>query len=207
MADAPAYTTVPGKIPALLTKIRETGVPPKAVSQWLPSLGFTSSNDRTLLNVLRQIGFTDASGVPQPAWKQYRGADHKAVLGRALKWGYQSLFETYPDANKRTATELSHFFSTQTDVGKQAIDKMVATFRTLAEQAEFSDSDVVAPEATTPLVTPAAPGPGTLVSRSSAGGLNLNINVELTLPETTDERVFEAFFKAMRKHLLADEDS
>jgi hypothetical protein len=33
--------------------------------------------------------------------------------------------------------------------------------------------------------------------------VTLNINVQLTLPDTDDEKVYENFFKAMKKHLLS----
>ena len=33
--------------------------------------------------------------------------------------------------------------------------------------------------------------------------VTLNINVQLTLPDTNDEKVYENFFKAMKKHLLS----
>src|ERR1700730_7636147 len=101
-------------------------------------LRFTSSNDPTLLPVLQQIGFIDCSNAPTPVWKQYRGADSKAVLGRAIRQGYDWLFNTYPDAHQRPATDLGHVFSTRTDAGKQTNDKMVATFKNLASLAEFT---------------------------------------------------------------------
>ena len=50
-----AYTTVPGKIKHLLAKIREVGVPTKASTRWLKSIGFTSSNDSGLLSVLNSL--------------------------------------------------------------------------------------------------------------------------------------------------------
>jgi hypothetical protein len=65
MADF-TYTTVPGKIKQLLTKIREVGVPQKVTVQWLKTVGFKSSNDTSLIGVLKFIGFIDASGVPTP---------------------------------------------------------------------------------------------------------------------------------------------
>lgn len=102
MADAPVYTTVPGKISGLFVKIRESGVPAKATTGWLKTLGMKSSNDPSLLPVLKQIGFVDGSGVPSPAWKQYRGSDHKEVLGRAIQVGYADLYQTYPDAHLRS---------------------------------------------------------------------------------------------------------
>lgn len=211
MADAPAYTTVPGKLPGLLQKIRETGVPEKANLAWLARVGFKSSNDRSMLGVLRQIGFIDGSGAPAPAWKQYRGADHKAVLGRAIQAGYKDLYDTYADAHSRSNTDLGHFFSAQTTAGKQSIDKMVSTFKTLAEQAEFGSSNAGTPDVTSAAARAAATvfegtsmSPGA-ESKNAATGLNVNVNVELTLPETTDEKVYEAFFRAMRKHLLSDD--
>lgn len=209
MADTPVYTTVPGKISDLFAKIRETGVPNKATNDWLKTLGLRSSNDRSLLSVLKQIDFVDSNQVPTPAWKQYRGADHKAVLGRAITVGYADLFQTYPDAHNRSNTDISHVFSTKSDAGKQAIDKMVSTFKNLAALAEFSNmpaaaaghpltddnSPVGAGEASTPITAPIAP---------TASRLAVNVNIALTLPETSNDAVFAAFFKAMREHLFSD---
>ena len=209
MADAPVYTTVPGKIPDLLAKIRETGVPAKVNRDWLKTLGLKSSNDPSLLPILKQIGFVDSNLVPAPAWKHYRGSNHKAVLGRAIQVGYADLFQTYPDAHARSNTDISHVFSTKSDAGKQAIDKMVSTFKNLAALAEFSDVPAaeteVAPTDTVPPV--GANGVSTPVialQTPSASGFAVNINIALTLPETNDEKVFAAFFKAMREHLLTD---
>lgn len=210
MADAPAYTTVPGKLPDLLKKIREAGVPTKANISWLESVGFKSSNDRSMLGVLRQIGFVDSSGTPTPAWKEYRGADHKLVLGRAIEVGYQDLYATYPDAHDRPNTDLGHVFSTRTTAGKQTIDKMVATFKSLVGQAEFGTASAVsAPSAAgqeSEGVALETTGNTTLVSRATTTptGMTVNINIQLTLPESKDGTTYEAFFRAMREHLLSD---
>ncbi|MDP8927535.1 MAG: DUF5343 domain-containing protein [Actinomycetota bacterium] len=229
MADAPSYSTVPGRIPELLKRIRETGVPQKVTYEWLKSVGFTSSNDRSLVAVLRQIGFIDGSGAPTPAWREYRGAEHRQVLGRAVALGYETLYATYPDAHNRSNADLGNFFSTKTSAGKQAVDKMVTTFKNLAKEADFSAGVPSARPASAdssagngalgspngspfpPAVTGTA-GAGAaagtsaeLLTRTHTGaGVTINVNVQLTLPETTDEKVFDAFFRAMRKHLIDD---
>ena len=59
-----AYTTVTGKIKQLLEKIRAVGVPQKVTVSWLKTIGFTSSNDKTLIGVIKFVGLTDQSGVP-----------------------------------------------------------------------------------------------------------------------------------------------
>jgi hypothetical protein len=87
-----AYTVVPGKLRQLLTKMRTVGVPRKVNADWLKNLGFTSSNDKSLIAILKFIGMIDPSGVPTPTWSGYRGADNKKVLGRAVRQGYADLF-------------------------------------------------------------------------------------------------------------------
>ena len=133
MADF-AYTTVPGKIKALLAKIREVGVPQKVTIQWLKTVGFKSSNDASLIGVLKFVGLTDSSGIPTSRWTQYRGSNHRQVLGEAIRQGYADLFAVYPDANQRSQGDLDHVFSTSTSGGKQVIAKTVSTFKALAEQ-------------------------------------------------------------------------
>lgn len=209
MADAPLYTTVPGKISTLLQKIQHVGVPPRVTNDWLRSVGFTSSNDRSLRSVLRQIEFIDSSDEPTPAWRQYRGAESKKVLGRAIREGYSDLYSLYPDAHERSAQELADWFSTKSDAGQQAISKAVATFKNLAAEAEFgSEPSAVAegesPPASVAKAAPAAPMEAVHRQVRAGSGATININVQLTLPETTDEAVYEAFFRAMREHLLED---
>lgn len=84
MAEIP-YTTVPGKIGNLLKRMRDTRVPGKANATWLASIGMKSSNDRSMLTVLKALGFIDNLGIPTEKWKHYRGADYKVLLAAALK--------------------------------------------------------------------------------------------------------------------------
>jgi hypothetical protein len=203
MADFP-YTTVPGKIKPLLAKVREVGVPPKVTLQWLKLVGFRSSNDASLIGVLKFIGFIDASGVPTANWTQYRGAKHNSVLGEAIRTGYADLFAVYPDANERTQSELDHVFSTSSSGGKQVITKTVSTFKALAEQAEFSpvgertDLHLVS---SGPLHTPPAPRMAAVLARGNGGGPALHIDVQIHIsPEASAEQI-DQIFASMAKHL------
>lgn len=204
MADFP-YTTVPGKIRNLLGKIREVGVPQKVTAQWLKSIGFTSSNDATLVGILKYVRFTDSSGVPTPKWTQYRGANHKKVLGDAVREGYAELFAVYPDANQRSQQDLEHVFSTSSSGGKQVIAKTVATFKAVADQAEFSavseqtdlhmSSGPLHTPAATPAAAPAAiPGP-----RTAGPALHIDIQIHIS-PEASADQI-DQIFASMAKHL------
>lgn len=135
------YTTVPGKIGALLAKIKQVGVPPKVTGAWLKTIGFTSSNDASLISVLRLAGLIDTSGAPTTRWSQYRGANGKAALGEGIQQGYAELYAVYPDAHARSNTDLEHVFSSSSKAGKQAIQKAVYTFKNLVAEAEFTKFD------------------------------------------------------------------
>ena len=133
-----AYTTVTGKIKPLLEKIRTVGVPAKVLAAWLKTVGFTSSNDKTMIGVLKFIEFIDGSNIPNfSRWNAYRGSGHRVVLGEAIRKGYADLFAVYPDANVRSNEELSHVFVTSSSGGKLVIAKTVATFKALVGEADF----------------------------------------------------------------------
>jgi hypothetical protein len=185
-----------------MSKLREVGVPPKATVQWLESIGFKSKNDRGMINVLKQIDFASSGGVPTGRWKQYRGADHKGVLGEALRVGYADLFETYPDAESRSSQDLEHFFSTRSTAGKQVISKTASTFQSLVGLAEFTSSAKVDED------------PGHLDGRdkrkmrtarkrrSGEGEFAPNVHIDIQIhisPETTSDQIDE-IFAAMAKH-------
>jgi len=201
MADY-AYTTVPGKIKTLLAKIREVGVPKKVTVQWLKTVGFKSSNDASLIGILKFIGLTDSSGVPTPKWTQYRGANHKQVLGQAIREGYADLFAVYPDANQRSQADLDHVFSTSSSGGKQVIGKTVSTFKALAEQAEFApvNEQTDLRMAAGPLHTPAGQAPP-VAARPPAQGPTLHIDIQVHIsPEASPDQI-EQVFASMAKHL------
>ena len=198
------YTTVAGKIPQLLTKIREAGRPTKVTTQWLKTMGFTSSNDSSLLGVLKFIGFTDASGIPTDRWTQYRGANHARVLGDAIRHGYADLFAVYPDANQRTDGDLEHVFSTSSSGGRQVIAKTVSTFKNLAGKAEFSpvseQTDLHVESG--PLHTPpaAAPhAPGGRPQPQASPSLHIDIQVHISSEASADQ--IDQVFASMAKHL------
>ncbi len=204
MADF-TYTTVPGKLKSLLAKLREVGVPPKATVQWLKSIGFRSSNDPSMLPVLRQIGFIDASSVPQDHWRHYRGAQHKQVLANALRVGYADLFAVYPDANTRSSSDMEHVVTTSSSAGKQAISKTVSTFQNLCAEGDFAASGGAPPppprppagsSGGAPPATPPAQGGGDPVP-----SLHIDIQVHIS-PDATPEQI-DKIFESMAKHLYA----
>ena len=208
-----AYTTVPGKVRPLLDKVRQVGIPSKATVQWMKTIGFTSSNDATLLGVLKLIGLIDASSIPTGIWSAYRGANHKKVLGDAIRSGYAELFAVYSDAWQRSSTDLEHVFSTSSSAGQQVIRKTVATFKAVCECAEFGAVD----EQPTPVVhtapihapvSQAAAFP-TQVAGVPSNGATPSVHIDIQIhisPEASTDQI-DQIFKSMAKHLYGAQNA
>lgn len=197
-----AYTLVPGKIKELLAKIRQIGVPSKATVAWLKTIGFRSSNDSSMLGVLKFIELIDGSGTPTQRWTQYRGSSYKSILGDAIKAGYKDLYAIYSDAHNQGKDELSHVFSTSSSAGQQVISKTVATFKALCDEAKFEGNSAgVKTMESGPLHTPVATpqSPPTPIRQSGQPSVHIDIQVHIS-PESTSEQI-DTIFKSMAKHL------
>lgn len=206
MADYPS-TLVNAKFKAFFTKIPNVGVPqPKADQKWLQSHGYTSINDRGLLTVLRFLDFVDSKFVPTDKWPAFRGRDGAEVLGHAIVEAYKDLYEHIPEAHKASKDDLQHFFRSKTTSGAITVQRQVLNFMSLVALAKFN------PEANGQLPTSAAlPEPESQLSQvpqacvgqiAGSNGLTINLNVQLTLPETADAKMIDQIFAAMGKHLL-----
>ena len=193
------YTTVPGKIKPLLGKIKTVGVPPKVTSAWLKSIGFTSSNDPSLIGVLKVAGLIDGAQVPTDLWKKYRGADGRAALAEGIRSGYGELYSVYPDAHAQGNTDLEHVFAQSSKAGKQAISKAVATFKGLVGEAEFPANGVeVQHFETSPLHAPAEAAPP---KKPKGGNPSLHIDVQVHISSDASAEQIDQIFASMAKHL------
>lgn len=200
------YTTVLGKLPVLMEKIRTVGVPPKATTRWLESIGFKSNNDRTMIKVLVFIGFLDETSVPTDIWQQYREAKHQKILASAIKEGYSELFDVYPAAWECSTSELESFFTTRTTAGKQVITKTVSTFTTLCSMADFSENndEVISIEKTQKKSAPKGEKQQIYQPKKNVGQKikpSLNINIQIHISPSSSPEQIDQIFASMSKHL------
>lgn len=123
------------------------------------------------------------------------------MLAQAIKEYYADLYRMYPDAHIKDNEALRNFFSSQTDVAAATQGFMVSSFKILASLASFDpeDSEASAIAIEADLGKP----PDRMIAKQRAGvGFDVNLNIQLTLPEGATPETFEAFFQAMRKHLI-----
>lgn len=202
MATDIPYAPVAGNIPAIFEKIKSAGAPPRFTNEFLrTSLGFTSSNDRAVIKILKALAFLDSTGTPTPRYHEFRDSTKSGrSVAAGLREGWADIFLSDEQANTKNNAELTSIFQSVTGRSESVAAKMAATFRQLVALADFGavSSSAVAS-------SPDGGEVGVSPKREEAKGgraLTLHQDVHVHLPPTTDVAVYAAIFRAMKDELL-----
>src|SRR5687767_5249460 len=101
--------------PRILDAIQRAGVPETFNRDFLADLGFTGSQDRPMVKVLKYIGFLDAAGRPQHPYREFMdGTRARKVLARQLRRAFDDLFLSDRQANGKSVEALKGWFKSKT---------------------------------------------------------------------------------------------
>ncbi len=191
--------------------MQRIGIPARVNTKVLPSIGFKSTNDRTIISILKALDLIDASGVPTSSWQQMRAKDKAPItLAEKIRTLYGDLFVLLPDANNRPESDIRNFIQGRSKAGERAVSAMVATFKVLCSMADFSATHV-APQPvannhgnSTPLgQSPIhVSGVGMPVNASVALAPQIAINLQLQLPDGADADYIDSVFESIARHIL-----
>ncbi len=198
------YMNTSGNVGAILDRIRTAGSPPRFTLEFLQQLGFTSSNARGIIKVLKQLGLLDESGVPTDAYHEFHHAERSGqVLAEGLRSGWRDVFLVEARPQDRSVSQLVGVFSRVTGKGEAVATKMASTFRAVVDKADLD----TAPAETPPAVPPTAglEPAGSVETLAPSGRTELSIglhhDIHIHLPPTTDVAVYIAIFRALRSEL------
>ncbi|MEL7656886.1 MAG: DUF5343 domain-containing protein [Bacillota bacterium] len=194
------------KIPKYFEALLNAQAPAKFTTKFFEDLGFTSSNDRQFIGVLKSIGFLDEAGTPTNRYYKFLDqSNSKIMVADGIKEAYADLFQLNTSAYSMTKPEVEGKFKTLTNGSKAAgtIANMASTFVNLC-----SYGDWVLPGALSTVIgepekrgeneqTIAKPN----VQTQSGGLFDLNYNIHIHLPATRDEGVYDALFASLAKHI------
>lgn len=198
--DVP-YMVSAKNLPAILDAMQKAGVPEAFGLDFLKDLGYTSSNDRAVIKVLKYLGMLDDSGRPQTSYRDFVDQTKaKVVLAQRLRTAYDDLFLADKEAHSKGAEQLKGWFKTKTGAGDAVATKIATTFKALATYADFKTVPPAPVEAVKREEKEKATPPERVAALESP--LGLTYRIEVHLPDTTNVDTFRAIFRALREELL-----
>ncbi|WP_347261272.1 DUF5343 domain-containing protein [Rudaea sp.] len=213
MADTLPYLASPGSIKTCLDKIKAAATPDRVTQDFVTTkLQIKGGTGAALIPYLKKIGFVASDGSPTDTYKQFRNhATAGAAAAAAVKTGYKALGqvnEYFYDLNDKDLLALIVQI-TGAEEGNQVAKLTLSTLKTLKAFANFDAK--VGETAKDPKATDESKGSGRQpdLSKSSDGrrqGLSLSYTINLNLPATTDQAVFNAIFRSLKEHLITDNE-
>lgn len=202
MALSSSYVQPINRIPDIFNKIRDGQAPERFTNQLLKDWGFTSTNDRAFISLLKSLSFLSADGKPTQRYNDYR--DHsrsKLIMAEALRDAYGDIFliKEHPTQSDKDAIEGK--FKSFHNASENTASLMTKTFMGLLALADLSKKPVSPPAAKEPekKTEPAMPQP---MHVHDAGVSGLHYNIQIHLPATKDVEVYNSIFKSLKEHLF-----
>lgn len=197
------YLVSTKNLPAILQQMRKGTAPENFTYEHLASLGFTSSNDRGVIPLLKDLGFLTDSGAPTERYKQFRSeADTKRVLGEALLEGYGDLFHVNANPTEKDRVAIEGKFKATHNATDKVAQLQAMTFLALLKEADLDAARrAPPPKSIVPTELADTQAPPKREERSGGLTLPLRYNIEVHLPATKDIEVYHAIFRALRENL------
>ena len=216
MTLSESYTQKPNAIPAYFDAMLDAQAPERFSVKFIENLGFTSTNDRLFIGILKDLGFLNRDGAPQARYFEFLDRSRsKVVVADGVRDAFADLFAINTRANEMSPEEVKNklrtlFAGKKTDL---VIDRIAKTFKALCEYGDFSTAaslkdtppnptHTIPPGSTTPSKEKSTlssdehkPQPGKI----SVSALQYHMNI--VLPDTRDQAVYDAIFKSLREHL------
>lgn len=205
MALTNAYVLPTNRIPDIFGKIRDGQAPERFTHQLLKDWGFSSTNDRAFVPLLKALGFLTSEGIPTQRYSDYR--DHsrsKQVMALAIREAYGDIFLIKEHPTAADKTQIEGKFKSFHNVSDHVASLMTKTFIGLLALADLS-ANTVAPRASIDVdAAPKAQETQSLSKTVVGGRPALHYNIQIHLPATKDVEVYNAIFKSLREHLFEE---
>lgn len=204
-----AYLTSFKNAPAILKAVQSAQAPPRFTQKFLEGLGFSNTNDRAIINMLKALGFLDDSGVPTSRYHRYLDQTQSAlVLAEGIREAYEDLFRVNRNAQEMSGQEVKNKMKTLSEGAftDRVLTQMSGTFTSLVKEADFSstpttlDPKTDAPPHPNVSDVPTSQSMNSQPARAASPFASLAYNINIQLPESRDPAVYNAIFKALREH-------
>lgn len=198
------------KIPNYFDTLLTAKAPEKFTTKFMSDLGFTSSNDRQFVNVLKAIGFLDEAGTPTQRYFRFLDQScSKIVVAEGIKEAYADLFALNINAQNMSKEEVVGKFKTLTNGSKEnvTIGYMASTFTNLCAYADWATTKIKAELKTETIPHNEHQALDTQevedseIKKTKNHSIDLNYDIHIHLPATRDQSVYDALFASLAKHI------
>lgn len=207
MALPDSYTIKTGAIVSYFEAMLGAEAPDRFSQKFLTNLEFNSSNDRLIIGVLKELGFLNTDGVPTDRYHQFLDKTQSwHVLADGIKEAYVDLFAVNKNAQELDVEGAFNKLKTLYKGEKKdtVIRNIAKTFVALCEIADFSKtkSHTAKEKDTEKKQEEKSKIDVGVSSEENKLGLNaLQYHINIVLPDTRDQAVYDAIFKSLRDHL------
>ncbi len=205
-----SYSQKWNAIPAYFDAMLDAQPPERFSIKFLENLGFTSTNDRLFVGILKDLGFLSADGAPQQRYYEFMDrSQSRTTLATAIREAFSDLFAVNKKADELSPDEVKNKLRTLY-AGKKTdnvIDRIAKTFTALCEYADFSKPASDSKPSEAEKQKKKEEGEGKKMERSiqtlsAAVALDsLQYHINIVLPDTRDQAVYDAIFRSLREHL------
>jgi hypothetical protein len=218
MAVTLPYLVSPGSIKNALERIRAAATPPRVTGDFVKTvLNIKGGTGLAIPPFLKKIGLVSSDGTPTNLYVRFRNPNEGgAAIAEAMKSGYRPLMDSNEYFYLLKDDELLSLIVQVTgSEAKSPLAKLtLSTINYLKGFADFKGQSKSSKEATHDKQ------PEELSIMSSGNkpehppvnhrheqsiGMNLSYTINLNLPATTDQAVFNAIFRSLKEHLLINE--
>jgi hypothetical protein len=216
MPMQPVYLISIKNLAKFLEALRHAQAPDKVSLRFVEELGFTSTNDRLFIPLLRALKFVDEAGKPTARYHSFLDdTQWKQVLAEGIRDAYPDLFRVNRNAQSLSREQLSGKIKSLSEgkVSPAVLGNATKTFIELVKLADFGGSPPPESQPTEPapleapndepsaIITGEPPMRGA-ASSDAAGGPTLVYRIEIVLPAVRDQAIYDAIFRSAKEHLL-----
>lgn len=187
----------------LFEKIASAKIPPKFTYDFLTTtIGLKGNNDRSLITLLRTLGFLDQSGTPTPTYSLLKSKERsKAAIAAGVRNAYSPLFAADETANELTGEKLKSLVAQVAGTDDDMTGRIASTFSAIAKLGDFQadagetntedeKSDQAAEE---------EDGTPNTKDRAKSLRTEFHYNIQVHLPSNGTEETYLNIFNAVRK--------
>lgn len=218
MALPNSYTVKRGAIPHYFEAMLNAQAPDRFSTRFLTDLDFKSTNDRTFISILRELGFINTDGNPTERYFAFLDRSRSAqIVAQGVREAYSDLFAINKTAQELSAKDVENKLRTLYKGAKKdsVIKRITGTFTALCEYADFSAGATQQTDESSEGCNAERFGEGAGLRSATNGFANddssgskasltldtLQYHINILLPDTRDQAVYDAIFKSLRDHL------